>query len=77
LHHVGAQYEPKEGIVMGYYEALEAVVSRKEAFREIKKHNLQVSDFIEEVGDKEEYTGKEVLDWLGYWYVHDICVNKQ
>lgn len=51
---------------MDYDEAIEVVVSRTEARREIEKHCCSWSEFLAEVGNREEYTGKEVLDWLGY-----------
>ena len=33
---------------------------------EIKAHSLEMADFVEEVGSQEDYTGQQVLDWLGY-----------
>lgn len=51
---------------MDYYEAMQATVTKAQAAREIKKHDLEMVDFIAEVGDKEEYDGEEVLAWLGY-----------
>lgn len=62
----------KEGfktIMEGYSsleDAMEAEVTKAEAKREIQKHSLKWEDFVEEVGDREEYTGREVLEWLGY-----------
>ena len=49
-----------------YYDALEYEVTRAEARREIALHDADWWQFLEEVGDKEEYMGYEVLDWLGY-----------
>lgn len=51
---------------MTYDEAIAATVSRAEALSEVRKHGIAPAEFLEEVGDKPEYTGKEVLDWLGY-----------
>lgn len=51
---------------MNYLEALEVTVSKKEAQREIEKHQLLWDDFIEECGDCEEYKGDTILNWLGY-----------
>lgn len=53
---------------MTYEEAIEATVTRDEAQREIAKHDVEggFAAFIRDVGDKAEYSGKEVLDWLGY-----------
>lgn len=49
-----------------YEEAAEATVTRAEAAAEIARHDADFSAFLAEVGDKEEYEGREVLDWLGY-----------
>lgn len=52
---------------MDYFEAISAEVSRAEAKAEIEGHDCEGWDaFLAEVGDKETYLGKEVLDWLGY-----------
>lgn len=37
-----------------------------EARIEIEKHGQKWAEFAEEHGDKETYTGEEVLGWLGY-----------
>jgi len=50
-------------------DAREATVSRAQALAELKRHYMgpeEVAEFLKEVGDKEFYTGSEVLDWLGY-----------
>ncbi|KGX17298.1 hypothetical protein [Burkholderia pseudomallei] len=49
-----------------YFEACDMTVTRAEAEAEIKKHFADFSEFLADVGDREEYEGKEVLDWLGY-----------
>jgi hypothetical protein len=50
-----------------YEDACEATVSQVEAAAEVAKHDdADFSEFLEDVGDKLEYTGKEILDWLGY-----------
>lgn len=51
-----------------YLEACEAEVTREEARREIAKHDVDggFDLFLREVGDREMYSGQEVLDWLGY-----------
>lgn len=51
-----------------YEEACEAEVTREEARLEIAKHDVDggFALFLKEVGDRETYTGREVLDWLGY-----------
>ena len=60
---------------MDYEEACEAIVTRREAQREINKHDatfpfrssgLFLAEFVLEYGDKEEYHGQDVLDFLGY-----------
>tara|TARA_R110001632_G_scaffold64062_1_gene152589 strand:- start:506 stop:670 length:165 start_codon:yes stop_codon:yes gene_type:complete len=49
-----------------YEEALEITLTAVQAKREVEKHNLNFNDFINEVGDKESFTGEQVLNWLGY-----------
>ncbi|HDR9764289.1 TPA: hypothetical protein QDC44_008581 [Burkholderia cepacia ATCC 25416] len=51
-----------------YEEACDLTVTRAEAEAEIGKHHVEggFASFLEDVGDKPEYEGKEVLDWLGY-----------
>lgn len=49
-----------------YEAACDATLSRERAIAEVERHALNVDDFLSEVGDKPAYTGKEVLDWLGY-----------
>lgn len=51
---------------MDYSEACETTVSRSEALAELKAHDADLEEFFADVGNKEEYTGQEVLDWLGY-----------
>lgn len=53
---------------MSYEDAIEATVSREEARREIARHDIggTFEDFLHEVGDRAEYSGEEVLAWLGY-----------
>jgi hypothetical protein len=53
---------------MNYHDACEEIVSRDEARIEIERHDTDggFAVFLEEVGDRPEYTGQEVLDWLGY-----------
>lgn len=51
-----------------YEEACDAEVTREEARQEIAKHDVDggFEAFLRDVGDKETYSGQEVLDWLGY-----------
>jgi hypothetical protein len=51
-----------------YLEACEATVTRAEARAEIDRHDVDggFERFVQEVGDQPEYSGQQVLDWLGY-----------
>ncbi len=51
---------------MNYIEAIDAIVTRKEAIEEIEKHGIDPKEFFQEIGEKEEYIGSDVLNWLGY-----------
>ena len=51
---------------MDYDEACEAIVTRREVFWELEDHGASFLEFAAEYGDKEEYVGKDVLDFLGY-----------
>tara|TARA_R110000824_G_scaffold38423_2_gene117386 strand:- start:305 stop:463 length:159 start_codon:yes stop_codon:yes gene_type:complete len=52
---------------MDYDEAIEAIVSAKEARHEIEnQHCLCFEEFQAEAGHHDTYTGREVLEWLGY-----------
>lgn len=51
---------------MTYEQAIEETVSKKAALTEVRNHGCSVSEFIEEMGDKENYQGEDVLNWLGY-----------
>jgi len=51
---------------MTYEEAIETQVAKAEALREIKKHEIDPSEFLAEVGDCQSYSGAVVLRWLGY-----------
>jgi len=56
----------KEDQIMQLEDALECTVTRKEAIAEIMKHDLPADEFFDDVGDRPEYRGSEVLLWLGY-----------
>ena len=51
---------------MTYEEAVQSRVSKEEALREVAYHGADWDAFLEEMGDRQEYSGKEVLQWLGY-----------
>ena len=45
----------------------EVMISRKEAHYEVvDQHGLRWEDFLNDMGDHEEYSGADVLIWLGY-----------
>lgn len=55
-----------------YETACDEIISRVRAIRFIEDHGHHkdspegVIAFFAEYGEKDGYTGKEVLDWLGY-----------
>lgn len=52
---------------MTYYESAKGlVISKARAIQEIRKHQCDANEFLQEVGDKTEYNAQTVLDWLGY-----------
>ena len=51
---------------MDYHEACEAIVSRQEARLELEAHDAPFYEFTQERGDREEYYGYEILNFLGY-----------
>jgi hypothetical protein len=51
---------------MTYEEALVINVTKSEALAEIRKHGIDPKEFLEEMGDREDYAGADVLAWLGY-----------
>ena len=53
-------------MMMQLEDALECTVTRKEAIAEIMKHDFPIEEFFDDVGDRPEYRGSEVLLWLGY-----------
>jgi hypothetical protein len=53
-------------LLMRLEEAMDAVVSKAEAITEIRRHNQDPAEFFREVGERDEYVGSEVLEWLGY-----------
>lgn len=53
-------------IVYFYFEVCEMIVMCVEVEVEIKKYFVDFFEFLVDVGDCEEYEGKEVFDWFGY-----------
>ena len=51
---------------MNYSEALEASISIHDAKEEVLRHGLSWQDFLQDIGEKEEYLGEEILNWIGY-----------
>lgn len=54
---------------MTYEEVMEqdVMVSRKEAQIEIvRRHGMAWDEFVDDMGDHDEYKGSDVLIWLGY-----------
>ena len=51
---------------MNYTESLEASISINDARDEVIRHGYKWQDFLQDIGEKEEYVGEEVLSWLGY-----------
>lgn len=47
-------------------DAYETGLTAEQAKRVVLKHGASWSDFIADIGEKELFSGKEVLDWLGY-----------
>jgi hypothetical protein len=45
---------------------MDAVVSKAEALAEIRRHHQDPAEFFKEVGERDEYIGCEILEWLGY-----------
>jgi hypothetical protein len=41
-------------------------ITPQEAKKEIEKHDAEWADFERDVGKKPQYTGEEILTWLGY-----------
>lgn len=42
------------------------IISRKRAMIECRKHNVPFQELLNDLGDKDEYTAREELAWLGY-----------
>ena len=49
-----------------YDDACEATITQNQAIREIHKHGMYKADFFAACGEHDEYSGKVILDWLGY-----------
>lgn len=49
-----------------YDDAVVAIVSKAEAVAEIRRHGQDPAEFFDEIGERDQYVGHEILDWLGY-----------
>lgn len=49
-----------------YEDACEATISREQMWRECARHGLDPRDLVSDLGDHDNYSGKAILDWLGY-----------
>lgn len=56
----------RNGVPM--WEAWDLEVTRQEALDEIDRHDVEGGRdaFLAEVGDRPQFMGHEVLEWLGY-----------
>jgi hypothetical protein len=53
---------------MSLEEAMDGghTVTKAEAMEEVRRHKLEMVDLVNELGDKDEYTARAVMEWLGY-----------
>jgi hypothetical protein len=51
---------------MTFEEAMDAIVTKAEAEAEIRRHSQDPAEFFADIGERAEYDGSEVLEWLGY-----------
>lgn len=49
-----------------YEEACEAIISKEMARHEVERHGHHFWEFLRDVGIQQQYSGLEVLAWLGY-----------
>lgn len=52
-----------------YEDAIHAEFSKEQALKVLRSYDLfeeEIKEFFMDLGDKPVYTGKEILDWLGY-----------
>ena len=47
-------------------DADETELTAEQAKRIVRKHGHSWSEFVADIGEKERFSGKDVLDWLGY-----------
>ena len=53
---------------MNYYESAEDLtITKARALQELEDHCCEdIEEFLDDLGDKEEYDAQKVLEWLGY-----------
>lgn len=52
---------------MNIEEAMEGrTVTMQQVIIELKKHDADYIEFVNDLGEKPEYNSKDVLEWLGY-----------
>ena len=53
---------------MNYYESAEDLtITKARALKELEGHGCKdIEEFLDDLGDKEEYDAQKVLEWLGY-----------
>jgi hypothetical protein len=49
-----------------YEDAVQALIARDVAVAEILDHDCDPVEFFTDCGDRDSYTGREILNWLGY-----------
>lgn len=54
---------------MTYFESAKGVmITRDRAFKELIDHGMkdEIDTFIKDMGDRQQYAARDVLQWLGY-----------
>jgi hypothetical protein len=54
---------------MTYFESAEGVmITRDRALKELIDHGMkdEIDTFIKDMGDRQQYAARDVLQWLGY-----------
>jgi hypothetical protein len=45
----------------------EAIITHSQALYQLEKHGvIDLEEFHHDLGERETYTGEEILNWLGY-----------
>ena len=53
---------------MDYYESAKGItISKKRALLELRRHSIfDYKEFFDDLGERETYSARAVLGWLGY-----------